>query len=157
MSAVHGSEGFSGQRSGQHPATPTRLRPSRAVDVTTPPARLRELLVEERGRGAAFADAWPRALESSLAGARESAEWCRALEDTRVSWQGAYGYVAAPKRERALAALGGDPERVVELAPVIASGVCAHCGGPVPPARRRGALYCSHPCQRAANGRRVAA
>lgn len=125
-----------------------------------PPELLRAALVAERDSGRPFGRAWPVALAVALRGAQTGDErdvWAGALEATRGAWEAAYGRQDAPVCERALAALGTDPERVVKLAPA-GGRICDRCGDSIPPAKKdRRARYCSRVCQRAANGRRVTA
>jgi len=111
--------------------------------ASTPPEALRASLTAERDSGRPFAHAWPPALTL-------------ALEATRRAWEAAYAHQDAPACERALAALGCDPERTVKLA-TTDGRICDKCGGPIPPAKDRRARYCSRVCQRAANGRQVTA
>jgi len=127
--------------------------------ASTPPEALRASLTAERDSGRPFAHAWPPALTHALGSAETDDErdaWTGALEATRRAWETAYAHQDAPACERALATLGCDPERTVKLA--TADGrICDKCGGPIPAAKDGRARYCSHACQRAANGRRVAA
>lgn len=109
----------------------------------------RERLAAARAAGSSFDAAWADALADVAA-----REWRDALEATRAEWRAAYEGTPAPAPLVALHAVAVDPDR--EPLPDPSAG-CVLCGQPIPPARKRSARYCSYACQRAANGRAVAA
>ena len=118
------------------------------------PTVLREQLAEARAAGSTFAQAWPAALDVSLASSAplERDDWSVALDETSDSWRAAFERQAAPRRERALAIVAVDRVATVEPDMVpIGDRECAHCGGEIPDERgRRGApaRYCTPRCKR---------
>jgi hypothetical protein len=118
---------------------------------------VRQQLARERDAGAEFGDAWLRALARAVP-APDPDGWRDALRATRGAWQAAYERRPLQRSESALVLLvdNGDREPL-EDAQAVAERRCRTCSGPIPSTRRRAARYCSHACQRAAHGRRVAA
>ena len=114
--------------------------------MTGVPTILLEQLAAARRQGVTFAAAWPPALGTAIATARplERDDWSAVLVGTIDTWRAAFEEQPASRRERALAIVAVDPERV----PI--GRECARCGGEIPEARRR-ALYCSPRCKRDAN------
>jgi len=106
-----------------------------------------------------FPVVWPVAVAATLATVDDPAErsvWTAVLDDTRATWEAAYGGDAAPPAELALVVIAEDPDRCVPIAEAGAGG-CAHCGGPIGAHKRPTARYCCRVCQRATHGRRAAA
>jgi hypothetical protein len=124
--------------------------------VANVPTVLLDQLAAARAAGATFAQAWPAALDVTLASSAplERDDWSVALDETSESWRTAFERQAAPRRERALAIVAVDPDRVAAVEPdqvPIGDRECAHCGGEIPDARgRRGApaRYCTPRCKR---------
>ncbi|MGI8726925.1 MAG: hypothetical protein ACR2K6_04510 [Solirubrobacterales bacterium] len=122
--------------------------------VASPAKTLRVHLAEQRSAGAPFAAAWPRALQVALSEADEREEWSAVLVETLEAWRAAFERRPASRPERALAVVGGDPERTV---PLIGDRICEYCEEAIAASKQSNAVYCSRECQRAANGRAVAA
>jgi RNA polymerase-binding transcription factor DksA len=108
----------------------------------------RSSLAAARAAGTSFDAAWQRARR------QVGRDWAAALDETRDEWQAAYDGAAAPRRVRALRAIGHDDDRETDPD---AQGICDHCGGLIPAGRRRQAVFCSVDCQRATHRRAVAA
>lgn len=122
-----------------------------------PPERLRRSLAARRERREPFPRAWSRALPDAIAAVdgEEQADWELTFESTRGRWRAAYELEPPSPAERAVATVATDPDRTVPI--VDRNGTCPRCGGSIPPDRGPVAVYCSRRCQRAANGRQVAA
>lgn len=126
------------------------------------PAVLRSLLVDAQARGMKFDDAWPAAVANTLSGRADRDEWRAVFAATRLEWQEAFTSRPVRRRLRALIALD-DPERVPLEASAIVLRIplgerpCHHCGQLIATTKKRTARYCSHACQRAANGRQATA
>jgi hypothetical protein len=125
--------------------------------VTSPAARLVELLADARRAGEPFAVAWPAALQRALAGADDADAWCEALQATSEAWAAAWERRPTSRAQRALMAVADDPDRVM-LDDDEPAEVCPECDAPL---RRRGrgriAIYCGPACRRSASAARVAA
>lgn len=135
------------------PHTSARRGNMRAVRSTE---RVRHQLEQDRRAGLPFGAAWSNALEALPLAERE--EWGAVLEDTRAAWATAYTGTPALRAQRALSAIGTDPERDVPIGePDAWEPMCPFCRGPMPAKRDGRVRYCSRVCQRAAHGRRVAA
>ena len=68
----------------------------------TIPARLRELLADDRQAGRVFADVWPAHVEQVLAAVRPASEretWQVVLIDHRALWEAAYDRALRPGRQ----------------------------------------------------------
>ena len=115
----------------------------------TPLSAVLAELTAARVAGTPFDAAWTYALEAVT-----ERDWRDALQATRDEWRDAYEGEPATPQLVALQAVAVDPDR--EPVPEPASG-CTFCGEPIPAGRKRSARYCSHACQRAANGRLIAA
>lgn len=116
--------------------------------------KVREQLAARRSAGAPFDLAWRAVVP-------DDPEWSEVLDATRHGWRAAYERRPVTLAELALRVVGEDPERTVPvdelLVDAIGQRLCARCSGPIPAGKRPQARYCSHRCQRAANGRAVAA
>lgn len=118
-----------------------------------PAAVLAEQLAVARRRGESFEDAWPDALAAALAVApvkSEREEWTGVLTGMVDRWRAAFERVPADRRERSLAILASDPERVVPLP----DRACERCGEEIPPDRGGLSIYCSGDCKDETNRER---
>jgi hypothetical protein len=112
--------------------------------------QVRTELAGHRAAGAPFDHAWPAALDQALDG-DDGQVWLDVLHGTRFAWAAAYERRPATRAERALE-LMQDPDAQTD--PDALERICEFCDGPIPARKRNVARYCSHVCQRAANGRR---
>jgi hypothetical protein len=109
-----------------------------------PAEYLRCGLAYYRQQGLSFDDAWWEVLARSL-NMPEREVWVSVFEATRDAWERAYNHEpdGASRALNALAygrALTANPK----------GRPCKHCDEPIPPGRRRRALYCSDRCRRQA-------
>ncbi len=106
---------------------------------------LREQLAEHRRAGLPFGSAWVMALGALPAEDRR--EWAEVLEGTASSWEDAYTRRGQGRAQRALEAIGSDPERED---PTHAADPwerpCAGCGRAIAPDRRSTARFCDREC-----------
>jgi len=132
----------------------TTARNHTIARIQQPPAILLELLADARGRGLDFERAWLAGVTVALEGVRgnERSNWRAAFAGTRDGWECAWHRWQSPRKLRAVAAVVAESGRE----PI---GLrCPACDAHVEqPAHGRRKVYCSKACQRAANGRKLAA
>jgi predicted nucleic acid-binding Zn ribbon protein len=119
---------------------------------SAPAATLVELLAAARREGVTFERAWPDALAAALTVVQtkwERSEWASVLGSMASTWRDAFERVPADGRERALATVAQDPDRVP-----IPDRECERCGEEIPPDRGPLAIYCSGDCKDETNRER---
>ena len=115
----------------------------------TPAVTVRQALEAARRAGVDFATAWPQVLDSI-----QDDAWREALAQTAGTWKRAYVLEPVTDGDRAIDVLSRG--LAGELANLDAADHCPVCDNLVVQRQRKGVprVYCSHACQRIANGRR---
>jgi hypothetical protein len=115
----------------------------------TPARILAERLADARREGATFARAWPTALSAALAAVEDKSErarWQDVCSELVDVWRSAFAREAPDVPAQAAFTRLADPERCVP----VPERECRHCGGEIPAALGRKAVFCGDECVRAA-------